>query len=262
MFRMPRHLILLGVLTALTILAGCSSDNDNPVAPAADPGPDKAAAGDYGVNILPPDAVAHGMTYAEWSAKWWQWLWEIPVSQNPGLDATGDFVGVNQDGPVWFLAPAYYGQWERTATIPTGKMLFIDLAGFCVSLSMGDGADEAELREYATWSVDDIISNVVLEVDGVRLQNWEDFRFATPEGLYDITLPEDNMFEWFGYEIPAGTYENDGVSEGYYAMLPPLSAGEHTIWLSADFGDPYNDRIQVLYHLTVEGGHRTRNVVQ
>ena len=256
---MSRKLIPILMLAVLTMLVGCSEEAERPTIPAAEV--EKAASGDYGINILPPDATAHGKTYAEWSALWWQWLWSIPVDQNPGLDATGDFVDVGQSGKVWFLAPAYYGQWERTATIPTGTMLFIDLAGFCVSLSMGDGADEAELRDVATWFVDNVVSNVILEVDGVRLQNVEDFRFASPPGLYDVWLPEDNMWAWFGYPHGEGLYENDAVSEGYYALLPPLSAGEHTIFLSADFGDPYNDQIQVMYHLTVEGGrgHRHRH---
>lgn len=256
---MTRRVILIGLIALLTTLAACSGDGDHPVAPAPDSAIQKSASGDYGVNILPPDAVAHGLTYSEWSQKWWQWLWSIPVSQNPGLDATGEFVSVGQEGPVWFLAPAYYGVWERTATIPTGKMLFIDLAGFCASLSMGDGADEAEVREVAGWFIDNAVSNVILEVDGARLENVEDFRFATPPGLFDVTLPEDNMWAFFGYSHTGGTYENDAVSDGYYALLPPLSAGQHTIFLSADFGDPYNDRIQVTYHLTVEGGRRIRH---
>jgi len=67
-------------------------------------------------------------------------------------------------------------------------------------------------------------------------------------------LPDNNMFQFFGFDIPAGVYE-DAACEGYYAMLPPLSAGQHTIFLSADFGEPYNDVIQVTYHLTVAGGH-------
>jgi len=216
------------------------------------------AGGHYGINIMPPNSRPHGLTYAEWSVKWWQWLWSAPADQNPGLDATGEFVTLNQSGPVWFLAPAYYGQWERTATIPTGKKLFIDLAGFFVSFAQGDGETEAEIREVATWFVDNVISNVIIEVDGQTLQNVEDFRFASPPGLITYTLPENNMFEFFGYDIPAGIYD-DGACEGYYAMLPPLSAGEHTIFLSAEFGDPYNDTIQVMYYLTVEGGHGWRN---
>lgn len=259
---MKKSMILIASLAAIAFLFGCSSESENPVNLTLDDqvlDADKGA-GNYGLNIIPPRARPHGKSYSEWSMAWWQWLWSAPVDQNPGLDETGEFVTLNQSGKVWFLAPAYYGQWERSAVIPTGKMLFIDLAGFFVSIEMGDGADEAELRSTASMFVDAVISNVILEVDGQRLTNVEDFRFASPPGLYGYTLPENNMFEFFEYEIPAGTYENDAVSEGYYAMLPPLSRGEHTIFLSAEFGDPYNDIIQVTYHLTVApGGSRRHN---
>ncbi len=260
---MIKRLFLITVLIATVLIVGCSADNQNPLTPLL-PGVDSAVektTGSYGLNIIPPTAEPFGKSYAEWSVTWWQWLWSAPVDQNPGLDETGENVDWNQSGPVWFLAPAYYGQWERTAVIPNGKMLFIDLAGFFLSITMGDGADEAELRSAATMYVDAILSNVILEVDGQRLTNVEDFRFPSPPGLYGYALPENNMFEWFGYDIGAGTYENDAASEGYYAMLPPLSPGDHTIFLSADFGEPYNDVVQTTYHLTVEAGmNRGRNM--
>jgi len=35
--------------------------------------------------VLPPNSHAFGMTYNEWSAKWWQWAVNIPApnSQSP-----------------------------------------------------------------------------------------------------------------------------------------------------------------------------------
>jgi hypothetical protein len=245
------------MLILLVAIVGCSDDVTGPADETAvtDVSTLDKARGRYGINIIPPNARPHGHSYAEWSARWWQWLWSAPVDQNPGLDETGDFVDWNQSGSVWFLAPAYYGQWERTATIPNGTMLFIDLAGFFVSISQGDGETEAEIRDVATWFVDNVISNVIIEVDGDRLQHVEDFRVASPPGFITYTLPDNNMFQFFGFDIPAGTY-SDATSEGYYAMLPPLSVGEHTIFLSADFGEPYNDTIQVTYHLTVAPGQR------
>ncbi len=208
---------LLLVIAAMACFVGCSVEATNPLSPA-------------------------------------QTTSEISTDKDAsyyGLDDSGDDVDWGQSGPVWFLAPAYYGQWERTANIPNGKMIFIDLAGFFTSLQMGDGADEAELRDVSAFLMDELVSNIILEVDGQRLQNIEDFRVATPPGLFGYTLPEDNMFTFFGYDIGAGTYENDAVADGYYAMLPPLSVGRHTIFLSADFGEPYNDTVQVMYHLTV-----------
>jgi len=58
------------------------------------------------------------------------------------------------------------------------------------------------------------------------------------------------MFTYFGYPTPAGTY-NDGVADGYYVMLQPLSVGEHLIFMSAELGPDFV--VEVTVHLTVVG---------
>ena len=47
----------------------------------------KGNAGNPG--ILPPQCVAYGKTYADWSVKWWQWVFSLPATNSPILD-TGD----------------------------------------------------------------------------------------------------------------------------------------------------------------------------
>ncbi len=248
---MKRACSIVVFLLIVLAMVGCSHDPTGPADVTAPAVGDKSA--DYGVEIIPPTATPLGRTYAEWSAEWWRWMWSAPADVNPGLDPTGEFASWMQTGPVWFLAPAFYGQWERHVTIPNGTMVFIDLAGYFVSYAQGDGATEAELRAAATQFIDGVVSNVVLEVDGVRLQHVEDFRFASPPGLIDYSVPDDNVFQAFGYDIPAGDYQ-DATAEGYYAMLPPLCPGHHTIFLSAEFGAPFDDTIQVTYDVTVTRG--------
>jgi hypothetical protein len=104
--------------------------------------------------IVPPNARVHGKTYAEWAAAWWQWLWSAPVDVNPGLDETGEFVTWGQSGSVWFIAPNYGGVNERWATIPPGKMLFVDILAWFFSPVIGDPEDEAALRAAAAAAVE------------------------------------------------------------------------------------------------------------
>jgi hypothetical protein len=33
--------------------------------------------------VIPPNATPFGATYADWSAKWWQWVFAIPQDENP-----------------------------------------------------------------------------------------------------------------------------------------------------------------------------------
>lgn len=244
-------LVVLGL-----VLAGCSGDEAVPLAPQPEVTLQAGApAGTSEVMVLPPETSPGGLTYPEWSVKWWQWLWSAPVDQNPGLDATGEFVDWNQAGHVWYLAPAYFGTWERSAKIPTGTMLFIDLAANFTALTTLDGTNEEELRAAAAWATNNV-TDIILRIDDWQLDNVENYRFISPPGYFGYTLPENNMFEFFGLDAPAGTY-SDAVADGYYAMVKPLSMGEHTVFMSATLGEPYNDIVQVTYHLNVVGRHRT-----
>src|SRR5437763_11387933 len=77
--------------------------------------------GNQNSGIHPPCSSPYGLTYGEWSARWWQWLLAIPPNVNPNFDGTSldpDVATVNdcaqgQSGPVWFLAGTFGGPAER-----------------------------------------------------------------------------------------------------------------------------------------------------
>jgi hypothetical protein len=88
--------------------------------------------------ILPPNATPHDKTYGEWSAAHWQWLYSLPVSQNPlFMDGDVDLSLGQPEGPVWFLGGTFsvlplpaggvLGKANRTGTVPAGKALFFPL---------------------------------------------------------------------------------------------------------------------------------------
>src|SRR5688500_6634401 len=72
----------------------------------------------------------HGLTYGEWSARWWQWVISIPSQRNP-VKAEGRLnCGIAQSGPVFFLAgsaPPLTPPVVRECTVPAGKDLFYPL---------------------------------------------------------------------------------------------------------------------------------------
>lgn len=237
------------------VFSGCSNERPGISSTA----PDMSVDDSFGSNpeccnanprIIPPHANPGGHSYAEWSAAWWQWLWSAPVDVNPGLDPDGSYVTYGQSGSVWFLAPNYgFGQSDvRYATIPTGKMLFIEVAGFFSSFEIEDPSVTTveELRELCAAAVDQV-GEIVFSVDGQLLENHDAYRKQSP--AFEYTLPDNNIFQWWGLPVPEGTYY-PGVADGYYVMLAPLSAGEHTIYIFADLGAWGTS--EVTFHLTVE----------
>lgn len=200
--------------------------------------------------VIPPNAKAYGMTYGEWTAKWWQWAFSLPVSQNPFFDENGDCTnGANgQLGPVWFLTGVVNvsGTAERNCTVPAGKSLFFPIFNTECSTLEGNGSTEAELRTCAAGLVAPI-TGLEAEIDGVSIQNLqENYRAASPLFTYG-PLPDDNVLQLFGYTAPAGA-TSMSVADGFYLMLTPLSVGQHAIHFT---GSVPGFTLNIIYNITV-----------
>jgi hypothetical protein len=202
--------------------------------------------------VHPPSSRPYGLTYGEWSAKWWQWILQIPTPTNPNLDSTGADCAEGQSGPVWFLAGSF-GTLPtpivRNCTIPTGKALLIPLlnaadgAGLldcggpapfdvpCADFTFNGKIGLDALREEAKLSQDNP-ALLRLSVDGVLLSDLSAYRAQSPVFSYSMTT--DNVISYllalFGFPgpEPPGTY-TPAVSDGYWVMLTPLPPGTHTI---------------------------------
>src|SRR5437016_172445 len=82
---------------------------------------------------IPPTARPYGLTYGQWSAKWWQWALALPVDGHPFLGCPAPSDAASQTGPVWFLA----GSTCNGLTVPAGKSLLFPLAQYRVLESGG-----------------------------------------------------------------------------------------------------------------------------
>jgi hypothetical protein len=198
--------------------------------------------------VLPIQAHAFGKTYANWSAAWWQWALSIPADNHPLTD-TAD-VSTGQKGAVWFLG-GYFGSTTaaRHCTIPPGKALFFPILNVeCSTVEPPPffGADEEELRANAKAFVDPA-TDLFAEVDGVSIQNLDQYRTQSP--LFSFDAPQPNVLG------VAGPIQGESVSDGYYLLIPPLPVGEHTIHFGGTFPQ-FNFTIDVTYHITVSPAAR------
>jgi hypothetical protein len=75
------------------------------------------------------------MTYSEWSAKWWQWVFSMPPKTNLQLSGVTEYpqpvtvdCSQNQSGQVWFLAANFGGfairNCDEKHPIPPGVSIF------------------------------------------------------------------------------------------------------------------------------------------
>jgi hypothetical protein len=202
---------------------------------------------DTNPNVYPPDSKPYNLTYGEWSAKWWQWVLSLPQDINPLLDNTGEDCAQMQSGPVWFLAGTTGGSVERTCTIPEGNAILFPVLNF-VNIRTLPTETEQDLRVVPKDQAD---KATILEasVDGVSLQDLQNYRAQSP-ALFNVTFPENNIFG-----IPQGSSE--AVADGYWVMLQPLPAGQHTIQFRGAYvdvtgtGGAGNIVTETTYHLTI-----------
>jgi hypothetical protein len=149
------------------------------------------------------------------------------------------------------LAGSFGRTFDRACTVPTGKALFFAILNAAFGAAVGDCeptkpgvlCDVTALRAAAAASLDSV--TIEASIDGVPLLNLNDYRVQSP--VFSVTLPEGNILD-----IPSGTYA-PMISDGYWLMLAPLSAGAHTIHFKGIVtGGPFDGfEIEGTYHLTV-----------
>ncbi len=196
---------------------------------------------DHNPRILPPHAHAFGKTLGEWSAKWWQWAFSIPMAAHPLFDTADCDTG--QSGKVWFLGGTFTGAAAtRDCTVPHGKAILFPIANVECSTLEGPpffGSNEAELRACAA-AFQDTASGLSATIDGHEVKHVDRYRVQSP--LYEFSAPADGLF---GPDPVSG----QSVSDGVWILLAPLSHGSHTIHFEGSFpGFP----IVVTYNLTIE----------
>jgi hypothetical protein len=185
--------------------------------------------------ILDPGQTFRGLTYGQWSARWWQWAFSIPVDRHPLYDTADCSAG--QSGHVWFLGASFTasepspGQFlafaTRKCTVPAGIALFFPILNSEASTAEGNGTTERVLRSAAK-SFQDFAANLAADVDGVPIQSLDNYRVQSPLFTWGL-LPENNVLQATGFkDLVAGT-QSPAVGDGVYLMVEPLRPGRHTI---------------------------------
>ena len=199
-------------------------------------------------SVYPLGSKPYGLTYGEWTAKWWQWTLSIPKDLNPGGDMTGKDCALKQSGAVWFLSGTFGGSATRVCALPSGKAILLPLINAeCDYKAKPNLKTESELLACAK-SENEGITGLDATVDGVKTQGLSNFRVQSP--LFNITYIPNNI-----NGAPIGTTQ--GISDGYWIMLKPLPVGDHIIHIAGSVvnyaeGTLNNFANDVTYHIKVQ----------
>lgn len=179
-----------------------------------------------------PSGQWRGQSHAEWAQAWWRWWMSIPLKVNSTSDVTGANCGLNQDGPVWFLAGPLGGNFTPTCVIPYGKAIVTPIVAFindypCPADFNFEPAPGQALEDYLTEGVTPFIDSFTLifaALDGkamkARRVTTKAFGFT---GAADVKALD-----------PCVTGSPQvGVSDGYFITIDPLPRGDHVLQINS-----------------------------
>jgi hypothetical protein len=186
-----------------------------------------------------------GMSYEDWTIKFWQWLISIPADRSPVTDETGERAGVAQIGqPIFNLVFSSKGEVQREYTVPAGQHILIPVNVVETSFTEFPGAkDDDDLRKLAKedessnpfvfLSVDGKKFNELESTDGNQLADLKEFRVHSRP--FDVTFPDNPIFGFPG--------RSRAVSDGFWVILEALTIGTHHINFAARLTNPITDRL-------------------
>jgi hypothetical protein len=185
--------------------------------------------------VLALPVVSQADPSKDLSAQWWQWALSIPTAANPLTDVTGTNCMVGQRGDVWFLAGTFLtgGTVSRRCSVPQGVSLFFPIVNSVqvnapFICGQGGPLSVADMRALAAPFIDGM-SAVAATLDSVALKG---VRRIQSDPFYAV-LPTDNIFlSPCGGGVPAGIF-SPSVDDGYYVKVDGLTAGVHTLQLTA-----------------------------
>jgi hypothetical protein len=206
-------------------------------------------------DIAKPADIIAGHTQLEWAQAWWQWAVGIPAPNNPLSDTTGANAGVNNNGPVFFVAGVLGSSTvARTFTVPSGKPIFVPVVNGVYAPIGPDGNYNPDpctgqppqfscAIQTATAQFSPL-NSMSLQIDGVSLNTQELRSYRqTSTSYFTANLPGNNIFG-----IPAAK-SNYWAQDGYYVTLTNLSPGPHLLVFSARWkGNQLNvtDKINIV----------------
>ena len=198
---------------------------------------------------FPTGTIQYNLTYGNWTARWWQWLYSVPEDRNPAADATGEKCHEGQGGPVWFLAGTFGGLNERNCEIPAEKsILFPLINAACSKLEYPELQTESELRNCAV-SLNEAVTELMVTIDGQPISEQELRSYRVQSPLFELNLPQGNI-------LSGEQGSTQAVSDGFWVFVPPLPPGAHEIHFRGALVDfttasQNNFVTEALYHITI-----------
>jgi hypothetical protein len=193
------------------------------------------------LDVLPINSMPFGLTYGDWTAKWWKWLLSIPKSRSPAMDTSGRHILSDQpDSNVLFLCQTIESAEHipvRKGVIPHFRAILLPIINWISALGI-DGKNEKELTQVAKRKMD-VVNHLEICMNGIKLSTGlQAHRVQSP--FFSAYLPMNNILDY-----PEGNRKF--ISDGYWIFFRVTS--ERIKLLSVGSCSSGATRIAVEYEL-------------
>ena len=192
-----------------------------------------------------------GIDYKEWTNRWWNWLVDKPIDDNPAKDPSGKHSDSSflRRQKVFYLAGEMEGHAKRNVNISSKQAILFpvvtyewslfEMLGFVDKGKLADllsgrfsitRSQQNQLKEFTKEFLDYMYSLDVIIDEGkdsqLRLYTGQLCQFRVNSD-FDIKFPPRNIFNTRDGTSPA-------CSDGYWVFIKPdvFKPGVHTIWFS------------------------------
>ena len=202
-----------------------------------------------------------GPIYSQLVADWWIYYTGIPLSNHPAVPLGGPVdCMINQSGPIWFIpTPAGLEPRHYSCTIKRRALFFPLLTQLVINdPEYPPPWSLEEKRSFLDGAEQVFCGRAVL--DGVQTSRSTPTLFIQST-VFSYESGVDGMPDVFGL-LPGDLSDSETVAGGLHVLLPPLSAGEHTLQIVGGVGcndvdgEPAFLILDNTYELTVIGGNR------
>jgi hypothetical protein len=191
------------------------------------------------------ESTPYGLSYREWSSKWWKWLLSIPKSINPSADSTGAHAYTNQRSDVFFLCQTLESvdvTPHRRVTVRAGQPMFMPIINWLSVLHV-DGETDQELIIRAKNRMD-VIKDLEIAINDLTIKEGL-ARYRAQSPVFEAVVPEDNVLGI--REGPVRCF-----SDGFWLFLKPFRNDVNNVKI-ASFGSCSSGmtRIAVAYEIKI-----------
>ena len=163
------------------------------------------------------DTMPFGVSYKQWTVRWWKWLLSIPRSKNPALDDTGLNSQIGQKyKQAIFLCQTIENSTmvpNRNITLKDGKAVLMPIINW-ISTQQEDGENDNELKNTAKLKMD-VVQKLHVTVNNMAFKN-DLHRYRVMSPFFETELPQNNILD-----VSPGSRRF--ISDGYWLFFKPLN---------------------------------------